>query len=283
MVEVYSWGYFIRDLIVLLLSGSIVILLLSIGKSVRRNLGSRYFVRSFNILIASFVLVSLAELLGILMRTSLMWGNQLITDVRSVMLTIGALLLFTSSVMIYLPFSRNEYAIVATVTEPFTESIYGAYYGSHDEATRVFIKLVKKLHLPAIVLSRDPPEVFRAKLGLKLVPVIWISKVKHDDSVEPRRLPYLLERMIDFLRSTEMDKVIYIDCLEYLMLENGDDAVIKFITKLKDVASINRGIIVIDIEKGAINEKTFHILASELRHVEELDKVIAESGARAGI
>ncbi|EEB73529.1 DUF835 domain-containing protein [Thermococcus sp. AM4] len=277
MVRICSLGYFVRDMIVLLLSLGIVFLLLSIGKNTKRNLGSRYFVRSFNVLVASFILVALAELMGVLMRTDVFWENEVVADVRSVILTLGALLLFVSSIMVYLPFSRNEYTIVPIVTEPLNPSIYGAYWGSGGEASKAFVKLVKSLHLPAIVLSRDPPEVFRSKLGLKLVPVVWISKVSHDDAVDPRRLPYLLDRILNFLKSTETDKVVYIDCLEYLMLENGDEAILKFVTKLKDLASLHRGIVIINLEKSAINEKTFHVLVSELRPVKELEKMLGGS------
>lgn len=227
---------------------------------------------------ASFILVAIAEFIGILLRTDVLWGNEAMMDIRSVILTLGALLLFVSSVMVYLPFSRNEYTIVPVpiVTEPMNPSIYGAYWGSGSESSRAFLKLVKSLRLPAIVLSRDPPEVFRSKLGLKLVPVVWISKVNHEDAVDPRRLPYLLDRMLNFLQSTETDKVIYIDCLEYLMLENGNEAIPKFVTKLKDLASLHRGIVIINLEKSAIDEKTYHVLASELRPVEELEKMLSE-------
>ncbi len=271
-----SIGYFIRDLIVLLLSLGIVFLLLSINKNTKKNLGSRYFILSFNALVASFVLVAIAEFIGILLRTDILWGNEVMTDIRSIILTLGALFLFISSVMVYLPFSRNEYTIVPIVTEPMNPSIYGAYWGSENEASRAFLKLVKSIYLPAIVLSRDPPDVFRSKLGLKLVPVIWISKVNYDDAVDPRRLPYLLDRILNFLQSTETDKVVYIDCLEYLMIENGDEAILKFVTKLKDLASLHRGIVIISIEKSALDEKTYHMLASELRSIEELEKILSE-------
>lgn len=277
MVMIRSLWYFIRDLTVLILSLGIVFLLLSIGKNTKKNLGSRYFVLSFNVLVASFILVAIAEFIGVLLRTDVLWGNKLMMDVRSVILTLGAVLLFVSSIMVYLPFSRNEYTIVPIVTEPLNPSIYGAYWGEEKGASKAFVRLVKSLHLPAIVLSRDPPEVFRSKLGLKLVPVIWISKVSHEDAVDPRRLPYLLDRILNFLKSTETDKVVHIDCIEYLMLENGDEAILKFVTKLKDLASLHRGIVIISIEKSAIDERTYHVLASELRPVEELEKMLGGS------
>ena len=226
MPQVLSMGYFIRDLTVLLLSLAIVVMLLTIEKSVKRNLRVSYFARIFNLLIGAFFLVVVSELIGVLLRTSILYGNETYTIIRSVLLTVGALLLFLSSLMLYLPFARGQYVIVPIATEPSQELSYGGYWGDSETTERLFVELTKHRHLPGIAVTRDPPEVFRSRLGLKIVPVIWVSKVHHDDSVSPTRLPYLLENLKAFLESTNLDKVILLDCIEYLLLENKPESVL---------------------------------------------------------
>ncbi|CAI1492829.1 conserved membrane protein of unknown function [Thermococcus nautili] len=276
MPHVLSTGYFLRDLTVLLLSLAIVIMLLTIEKSVKRNLRVSYFTRVFNLLIGAFLLVVVAELIGVLLRTSVLYGNETYAIIRSILLTIGALLLFLSSVMLYLPFARGQYVIVPIATEPSQEIAYGAYWGRSEATERLFVELTKHRHLPGIAVTRDPPEVFRSRLGLKIVPVLWVSKVRHDEAVDPTRLPYLLENLKAFLESTNLDKVILIDCVEYLLLENKPESVLKFIASLRDLATLNRGILLVSIEREALDEKTFNMLVSELKPVEELEKMLSK-------
>ncbi|GAB6134479.1 DUF835 domain-containing protein [Thermococcus prieurii] len=274
MPHVLSLGYFLRDLTVLLLSLAIVVMLLTVEKSVKQNLRVRYFTRVFNLLIGAFVLVVVAELIGVLLRTSILYGNETYIIVRSFLLTVGALLLFFSSIMLYLPFARGQYIIVPIATEPNQEMAYGAYWGSSEQTEKLFVELTKHRHLPGIAVTRDPPEVFRSRLGLKIVPVLWVSKVKHDEAVEPTRLPYLLENLRTFLESTNLDKVILIDCVEYLLLENKPESVLRFIASLRDLASLNRGILLVSIEKEALDERIFNMLISELKPVRELERAI---------
>jgi len=274
MLHVLSLGYFLRDLTVLLLSLAIVVMLLTVEKSVKQNLRVRYFTRVFNLLIGAFILIVLAEFIGVLLRTSFLYGNRTYLIIRSFLLTIGALLLFISSVMLYLPFARGKYVIVPIATEPSQGIAYGAYWGSSESTERLFVELTKHRHLPGIAVTRDPPDVFRSRLGLKIVPVLWVSKVRHEEAVDPTRLPYLLENLKAFLESTNLDKVILIDCVEYLLLENKPESVVRFIASLRDLATLNRGILLVSLEREAIDEKTFNMLVSELKPIEELERML---------
>jgi len=276
MPQVVSMGYFIRDLTVLLLSISIVIMLFTIGRSVKKNLRIGYFTRIFDLLIGAFFLIAVSEFIGVLLRTSIIYGDETYAIVRSILLTAGAFLLFLSSVMLYLPFARGQYVIVPIASEPSEEIRHGAYWGNSEATKRFFVELTKHGHLPGIAVTRDPPEVFRSKLGLRIVPVIWVSKVRHDEAVAPTRLPYLLEKLKTFLESTNLDKVILLDCIEYLFLENKPESVLKFIATLRDLATLNRGILLVSIEKEALDEKTFSMMISELKPIEELEKMLKE-------
>jgi len=272
MFQIRALGYFLRDLTVLFLSLAIIVILLTIENGVKRNLRVKYFARVFNLLIGAFLLVVIAELIGVLLRTSVLYGNEMFTIIRSILLTVGALLLFLSSLMLYLPFARGRYAIVPIATEPNQRLPHGAYWGNSSETRRLFVELTKHRHLPGIAVTRDPPETFRSQLELKVVPVLWVSKVSHQDAVEPTRLPYLLENLKAFLESTNLDKVILLDCVEYLLLENKPESVLKFIASLKDLAALNRGILLVSVEKEAIDEKTFNVMVSELKPIAELEK-----------
>jgi len=267
MFRILSIGYFVRDLIVLLISLAIIGVLTSANRKITKNLGFPYFVSAFYSMIVAFILVAVAEFIGVILRTSLEYGNILLLDVRSVILTIGALFLLASSVAFYIPFVRDRYMIIKVAAEPRRMRRYGAYWGSRKEVYTKFQELTKKEGLPSLAVTRDPPEMFREKLGLTVTPVIWVSKVPNEAAVEPTRLPYLLEKLKAFLQSADIDKVILLDCVEYLMIENGNQAVFKFLTNLKDLALLNRGILLVPVDKNALDKKTLGLLTSELSPV----------------
>ncbi|WP_457754228.1 DUF835 domain-containing protein [Thermococcus sp.] len=271
MVEIINMPYFIRDILILIISMVIIWILLCTGKKIRKNLNAPEFIKAFNLLIVSFLFITLAQVIGVLVRTSILFYTRYpYLHLRAILLTAGALCLFVSSILVYLPFAKNRYKVIRITTEPVFAFKYGAYYGNSEECYSTFVKLVKEEKIPGIAVARNPPEVFRRRLGLKLIPVLWISKVEHEDAIHPTRLAYLLEHLKNFLESADIDKAVLIDGIEYLILENGEKAILKFITKLKDIAVLNRGIIIISIDKGAVDEKTYGLLTSELNPIEAL-------------
>jgi hypothetical protein len=272
MPGIVDWPYFIRDFLVLILSVAIIVVLLEMGAKIRRNLGFNDFIRAFNTLIVAFVLIGIAQIIGVFLRTTVLNNDPTYLAFRSVLLLIGALLLFLSSVLIYVPFARGKYMIVPIAVEPMETVSYGGYWGTQEKCETAFVELVRRYRLPGLAVSRDPPEVFRKRLGLKIIPVLCVSKVPHDEAVSPTRLSYLLDRLRRFLESADMDKVVFIDCIEYLILENGEEPVIKFLTTLKDIAVLNRGIIIATLDREALDERIFNILSAELSPVEKLEE-----------
>ncbi|QDA32165.1 DUF835 domain-containing protein [Thermococcus indicus] len=275
MPEIISMGYFIRDLIVLVATSIIVVVLLAMGGKTKKNLGFGYFIRAFDSLLLAFLLVVVAQVIGVLLRTTVLNNDPTYSWIRSVMLTAGALLLLVSSVMIYLPFARGEYMIVPIASEPVDSLRYGAYWGDRERAHRIFVELAKRYRMPGIAVTRDPPDMFRKKLGLKLIPVMWVSTVQHDDAVSPTKLEVIMDNLRRFLEMANIDKVILIDCVEYFILENGEDAVLKFITSIKDFATLNRGLVIVTVDRESLDERTFSILTSELKPISNLEKTLA--------
>ncbi|MFA4646377.1 DUF835 domain-containing protein [Pyrococcus kukulkanii] len=268
-MEIVHLGYFVRDLLVMATTLTAAVIILMLRRRARATLRYRPFaLASFSGFI-SFLLITIAQIIGALINTTVLYAEKDYWQaIRSVMLTIAAFLLLFSVMMFYLPFGSGRYMVLKVVTEPTIEA-WGGYWCRKEECYAAFKKLLE-MRLPGIAITRDPPNIFREKLGLKLTPVIWISKVQHEDAVSPTRLEYLTQRLADFLKSVDVDKVILIDCVDYLVLENGEDAVFKFVTTLKDFATLNRGILIVSIEKEALSEKAYNFLTSELEPLEKL-------------
>ncbi len=138
----------------------------------------------------------------------------------------------------------------------------GLYLSTSDESCNsLFVSLLYQR--PGLVISRNPPEMARSTIGITDVPVIWITKVEGKNTVHPTNLPYLLHTIVTFLQKENIPKVVLLDGLEYLILENGFPAIFKFLTTLKDYALLTDSVILVPIESRAHNEQELNLLLRE--------------------
>lgn len=60
---------------------------------------------------------------------------------------------------------------------------------------------------------------------------------------------------------------ICVDCLEYLIIYNGFEAVFRFVTSLKDYAMLAGSSIILTVREGTLNERELSFLLRELEPV----------------
>lgn len=128
----------------------------------------------------------------------------------------------------------------------------GAYITEVASPSKILSMLQGK-HVLAITRYPKPYAV----LG---VPYIWISNVPAENSVRPTDLAILLHKL---LSSVDENTFVIIDGLEYLILNNGFDSVMKFLTSLKDhMISKNAGIVVV-VEPKTLDNRQMNLLLKE--------------------
>lgn len=138
----------------------------------------------------------------------------------------------------------------------------GLYLCTDDEACNaLFASLLRQQ--PGLLVSRSPPNIARDSIGVDKVPVLWITKVENANAVHPTNLAYLLHTLITFFEDQNIPKVVLLEGIEYLVLENGFPAIFKFLTTLKDYALLNNSIVLVPIESRAHNEKELNMLLRE--------------------
>ncbi|CAB49568.1 DUF835 domain-containing protein [Pyrococcus abyssi] len=103
---------------------------------------------------------------------------------------------------------------------------------------------------PGVIFAETIPEdilkvalVFSRKPG-KGERWFWVTKLKSSDvnTIEPTNLPKILSLAVDYLKKKG---VVVIDCLDYLILENGFESVIKFMAHLRDYAVMHGSSVII--------------------------------------
>ncbi|ALM75041.1 hypothetical protein TBCH5v1_1101 [Thermococcus barophilus] len=137
----------------------------------------------------------------------------------------------------------------------------GLYICNIDKGYSAFLNLLKGR--AGVIISRVPPEILRKRLNLEKTPILWLTKVEGGKTVHPHRLEFLLHTLVDFMKRDSTSKIILLDGLEYLVLENGFTPVFKFLTALKDHAVMNNTIIVVPIKMDAFDEKELSLLKRE--------------------
>lgn len=135
-----------------------------------------------------------------------------------------------------------------------------------DTCCEYFTSLLR--NRSGLVISRDPPEIIRETLELKETPTLWITKIEDRNAVHPTNLAYLMQTLVDFMKSKNLPKVIFLDGLEYLILENTFASVFKFLTTLKDYAMLYDSIVLLPIESRTYAERNLHLLLREFEVLE---------------
>lgn len=116
-----------------------------------------------------------------------------------------------------------------------------------------------------LIISRHPPSVIRNHLNIRKTPVLWLTKIKDKNTVFPTRLEFLLQTIVDFMRKTNDPKVVFLEGIEYLILENGFTPVFKFLTTIKDYAVVNNTIVVVPLDERTLDKRELTILGREFQ------------------
>ncbi|WP_232473534.1 DUF835 domain-containing protein [Thermococcus profundus] len=90
--------------------------------------------------------------------------------------------------------------------------------------------------------------------------VYFVTQVEGERNIPPTNLPRILELSNRYLNSLEGRGIVVLDCLEYLNIYNGFDALAKFLGALRDFAVIHKGTVIIVSERSAWNEREWRLL-----------------------
>lgn len=87
-----------------------------------------------------------------------------------------------------------------------------------EKCHSLFLELLKGR--AGVIISRDFPDSIRKKLKLQKTPILWLTKVEGENNIHSRKLEYLMQTLVDFMKKEDMPKVILFDGFEYLVIEN---------------------------------------------------------------
>ena len=131
------------------------------------------------------------------------------------------------------------------------------------EAFDIFLDAVTH-GIQGFSICRMHPKKVRHKYGLKKTPVMWLSTIGTEEAIDPKDLAKINHILNEFLKRAE-DSVILLEGVEYLIIQNSFDKVIKALHSLNDYITIFGSRLLIPVNPKTLDERELSILEKEFR------------------
>lgn len=131
-----------------------------------------------------------------------------------------------------------------------------------DKAYQHFADHVNRDH-EGLQITRQHPDHLDTSSMKKRPRVIWLSTTLGTDYVDPQNLGSLTNIIHEFVESNEKT-VIFMDGIEYLMINNDFPRIIKFLEYVNEIVMKSKSILFLTIDERAFDEKELALLERNL-------------------
>lgn len=137
-----------------------------------------------------------------------------------------------------------------------TELNYLLYEDRPDKSFKILANLIEDGH-PSLCISTVYPDKLRKIYDLEEALIVWLTDSESEgDTIRPERLDFEMSRGIMRFMEENDSPVIFIDGLEYLLLENDFKSVKKFFKRINDNASMNSATIIASLNPDSLERET---------------------------
>lgn len=139
---------------------------------------------------------------------------------------------------------------------------------SHTED--ILNKIGKDHSRNALIFTRTRPNIVYEKLKLqhKEANIFWVSMASNskEKTILPTAVPKINMIIQDYI-SKEHGKLIFLGGIEYLVLHNGFEPIMKFIQYTIDMVSLSRALMLIPIDPLVFDMKDWRMLRRDMETV----------------
>lgn len=122
-------------------------------------------------------------------------------------------------------------------------------------------------NIQGLCITRQYPAVVRQEWGLEETPIIWLSNQLGKVYVNPANIGILGDTIIRFIEKSD-DSVVMIDGIEFLIVNNGFDKVLKMIHRITEVAMEYKSRVIISVDPRALDVREMALLERNMEIVE---------------
>jgi hypothetical protein len=131
-----------------------------------------------------------------------------------------------------------------------------------DMAFRIFTKEISN-GASGMVITRLHPGEVRAKFNVGSSSIHWLSRAFTKDSMSPTNLGAVAEQVEIFVSKTS-NPVVLLDGIEYLIVQNDLQKVVRFISSVRDSVALHRACMVIPFNMQSVDESGRALITRDL-------------------
>jgi DNA-directed RNA polymerase subunit RPC12/RpoP len=133
-----------------------------------------------------------------------------------------------------------------------------------------WLKAVVRTGVPGLVMSTTFPEKLKREFELADgVELYWLSDTSPGPrTLDPRRLDFEIMRALSNFVKNNKGGALVLDGIEYLVVENSFDRVLKFVKKVNDLASVHDATMFVPITPTGLGPEEMTLLRKEFDKVE---------------
>ncbi|WP_052696235.1 DUF835 domain-containing protein [Palaeococcus ferrophilus] len=129
-----------------------------------------------------------------------------------------------------------------------------------------FLVTSRKLFERLLKGSKNVLLITRTKAKINNGRVFWLTRAKEGEeesvtAISPTKLGILLDIITSHIHSGY--DAVFIDAVEYSIVENGPETTVRFLMDLKDRVIREKKLMVVYVDERALDEKTLHLLQRE--------------------
>lgn len=142
----------------------------------------------------------------------------------------------------------------------------GKCYLLVEEKPEACFKLFNKLieyGVKGMLISRIHPSQIQEEYNVKDIPTIWLTQVREENCIEPTNITQLSIAVKGFA-GKGVEGVILLEGLEYLIVQNGFEVVLRFVQTMADIVMISKCRLIISFDAQTLGAVELHQLEREL-------------------
>lgn len=117
-------------------------------------------------------------------------------------------------------------------------------------------------------ICRIHPKKVRSRYDLKKTPILWLSTIETEDSVDPKDLAKINHMLNEFFKRAS-NPIILLEGLEYLIIQNSFEKVIKALHSLNDYVIMSNSRLLVPLNPKTLEKKEVSILEKEFQIFEK--------------
>lgn len=129
------------------------------------------------------------------------------------------------------------------------------------EAFDIFLDAVTH-GIQGFSICRNHPKKITSKYNLKKTPVLWLSTTETEYSIDPKDLAKINHIFNEFVKRAT-DSILLLEGIEYLIIQNNFEKVIKAMHNLNDYITINNSRLLVPVDPKTVSEKELSLLEKE--------------------